>query len=288
MSAPDAAVAGVAPATLIWAPGGTRRRATIEGVPLDERYIAWARGHLVENVALFFRLGVQHLIVPILGPRQMAEEGLYGERLIAWIGGALAGPLACAEYQQRGWRARMIGQAASLPALTETAAQMAAATPDGAHTLWFYAVTDDDDPWREVLATAGRTGARTQREAVRALYGEDVPPATLLIGFGKPVVGTTLLPPLLTADDMQCYWTQRAGFRLTEPMLRTIIYDYAYARRTWRPDRQGRYADAPGLAALWEREDVLGVGTRLGGYWYPTPFPASRDDEPIRQRGHGC
>jgi hypothetical protein len=273
LAAPDAVVAAVAPATAVWALGGTRRRAAMEGIPLDETYMEWSRRQLVEDIELFVRLGIRHLLVPSLGPNQTAEVGRYGEQIITWIIESLTGPAMLADYRQRGWRARLIVPS-PLPALHEAAARLVAQpSPPDAPTVWFYCVAQHGDPWHDLLDAVQRTGARTYAAAQQAVYGEEIPPASLLVGFGKPVVGTTLVPPLLCGPAMQCYWTQRAGLRLTAPMLREILYDYAYARRTFRPDRQGRYDHAPEQQALWDTTAILGVGVTLDGFWYPAPFP---------------
>lgn len=273
LAAPAAVVAAVAPATAVWAFGGTRRRAVMAGIPLDETYIEWSRPQMVENIDLFFRLGIRHLLVPVLGPNQTAEVGLYGERIIAWIVQSLAGPTMLDAYRQRGWRVRMI-LPSPIPVLQEAAARLVQEpVPPDAPTIWYYLVAEHDDAWQDLLDTIHRTGARTYAEAQQAVYGEALPPATLLVGFGKPVVGTTLIPPLLCGPAVQCYWTQRAGLRLTEPMLREILYDYAYNRRTFRPDRQGRYEQAPAQQALWDTTAILGVGVALDGFWYPASFP---------------
>jgi hypothetical protein len=248
----------------------------MEGVPLDETYIEWSRPQMVACVRLFFHLGVRHLIIPSLGPHQLQEVGAYGEQIIAWTIRALAGPTMLEDYRRHGWRARMIVPS-PVPSLREAAARLAAEpAPAEAPTLWFYFVANDADPWTDLFAAVQRSGAQTQPEAIQALYGEAIPPASLLLGFGKPVVGTTLIPPLLYGDDMQCYWTQRAGLRLTEPMLRDVLYDYAYTRRTFRPDRQARYDQAAAQQALWDTPAILGTGVALDGFWYPAPFPGAQ------------
>jgi hypothetical protein len=276
LAAPAEVVAAVAPPTAVWALGGTRRRATIAGIPLDESYIEWSRREMITAIALFFQLGVRHLIVPSLGPNQTAEVGRYGKEIIAWTIEALTGPTMLEEYRRRGWRARYIVPS-PVPDLRAAAARLIQEpAPADAPTVWFYFVAEHGDPWEDLLAAVHRSGARTYAAAQQAVYGEEIPPATLLVGFGKPVVGTTLVPPLLCGPAVQCYWTQRAGMRLTEPMLREILYDYAYTRHTFRPDRQGRYDQAAAQQALWDTEAVLGVGVGLDGFWYPAPFPGAQ------------
>jgi hypothetical protein len=277
LAAPDAVVAAVAPVTAAYAPSGSRRQATIEGVPIDERYMEWSRPQMVENLALFFRLGVRHLIVPVLGPNQFIEGGLYGEQIIDWCIRGLAGPEMVHEYQRRGWRARFIVPS-PVATLRAAAAQLQQETGVGrGPTVWYYVVAQGGDPWQDLLDTIQRTGARTYSEVLQAVCGEELPPATLLVGFGKPLTGTNLLPPLLTGPTMHGYWTQRAGLRLTEPMLRRILYDYAYNRPTFHRDRGSRYDEARQQPALWDTTAILGVGTRIGSYWYPEPFSGASE-----------
>jgi hypothetical protein len=127
-------------------------------------------------------------------------------------------------------------------------------------------------------SAAGRSGAQTRRDSIRALYGEDIPLATMMVAFGKPVISPDQVPPLLVGK-MDCYWTQRPGYRMTERELRTMLYDHAYVRRTWRTDKTGRAEEALAFRRAWEEGPTLGLGIRLGPFWYPakTTTPA---DEP--------
>ncbi len=278
LAADEATVAAIAPPTAVYALGGTRRRATMEGIPLDRTYIDRARPEMVTAIDRFFRHGIRHLIVPALGPRQPAEGGIYGQKILEWIVYSLAGPAMVEDYRRHGWRARFIVPS-PIPELQAAAAELAAATPGpAAHTVWFYLVGAHPDPWLNLLAAAHDSGARSRNELVRVLYGDDVPPATLVVGFGKPTTGTTLIPPLLIGGEMHCYWTQRAGLRLTDAMLRRILYDFAYARPTFAPDRATRYAHAAEQHARWDTTGILGVGSQEDGFWYPDPFPPPGED----------
>jgi hypothetical protein len=274
LAAPAEQIAAIAPETAIYAVGGTRRRAAMDGVPLDTNaYPTSTLAHLCETAALFFRLGVKNIILPSLGPRQYAEQGSYGKHLLGWISEHLLGPTMLARYRQHGWRVRALVPAAqSIPTFQEMAARAARETAEDGPTLLFYFVAESTEPWREILAGAAQGPIRTQQEAIQAFYGIDIAPASLLIGFGKPMLGNSLVPPLLVGGDLHCYWTQSAGFSLTEPMLRRILYDAAYSRTTWAADRSERYSAVARQHALWESDAIIGVGTRVGGFWYPEGF----------------
>ncbi|MEK7861477.1 MAG: His/Gly/Thr/Pro-type tRNA ligase C-terminal domain-containing protein, partial [Chloroflexota bacterium] len=70
------AVRSVAPATMIYAVGGTRRAAALAGVSMGDAYAHWLGPRIVETSTVCFRLGVQHLILPVGRPQIFAETGL--------------------------------------------------------------------------------------------------------------------------------------------------------------------------------------------------------------------
>lgn len=105
---------------------------------------------------------------------------------------------------------------------------------------------------------------------MRALYGEEIPPVSFYLGFGKPTILPEVIPPLLI-DQVQCYWSQQPGYTLTKEQLRTMFYDYAYLRPTWRPDKLDRAKAALADRQAWEEGPILGLGMRLGPFWYPAP-----------------
>jgi hypothetical protein len=269
LAAPVEQVARVAPSTVIFAPGGTRRAVALAGIdPHSETYASWSRSRLISCVARFFNLGIQHLFVTVLQSPQLAEVGRYRERILDWIDEGLAGEETLTDYARYGWRARLVG-VDSVPELHGTAARLREATPQqAAHTVWWYASTTPDGYWSEVLAVAHRAQAMTQAALIRALYGEDIPPATLLVSFGKPILAADIMPVAL-AGDMQAYWTQIPGFGVDEPTLRRILYDYTYTRRTWVAEKAPRYIGMDQQREIWERGEVVGLGTRIGSFWYP-------------------
>jgi hypothetical protein len=269
LNGPAGEVAAVAPATAIFAPGGTRRAAALAGIdPHSDEYVAWSRGRMIACIAGFFELGVRNLFVTALQSPQLAEVGRYRERILSWIDDGLAGPETLADYKRYGWRARLVG-VGSLPDLHGTAARLVEQTPPRAkHTVWWYASTTPDGYWSEVLAAARQGRAETQADLIQALYGEAIPPATLLVSFGKPIVAADIMPVAL-AGDMQAYWTQIPGFGVGEQTLRRIFYDYAYTRRTWRADKAPRYKSLDRQRLFWVRGDVIGLGARLDGFWFP-------------------
>lgn len=267
LAAPPSVVAAVAPATLIYAPGGTRRRAALAGIePHSDSYAEWSRRQMLRTCELFFAHGVRHLWVTVLRPAQLAEVGPYRAHLLGWLAEGLAGDTALDSYEERGWRARLVG-ADDIPELQRTRVRLGATAGRGP-TIWYYVTAEPAAPWRNALA---RLAEQPGQSPVRAVYGEEIPPATMLIGFGKPIIATDLVPPLI-AGELQCYWTQTPGFEQDAGTIRRIFYDYAYTRHTWQQDKTERYVGLAEDGERWDRSPalVLGIGRRVpGGFWYP-------------------
>ncbi|HEY3232054.1 MAG TPA: hypothetical protein VGJ87_22675, partial [Roseiflexaceae bacterium] len=273
LATPEVEIAAIAPATVITGFGGTRRGAALAGVdPLSKAYMPWVRHGILACLDLLFRHGVCHAIVPIPIVELLEEAAGSRARLFAALDWVFAGTETLADYVRREWRVRLIG-AEGIAELAATAERLRAATPSASGpTLWLSVCADAEAPMRAIIDTALQTGARTRAEAIRALYGEDIPLATMLIGFGRPTFTYDLIPPLLVGR-LQCYWMQRPGYGLDERMLRRILYDYAYTRDTGSgTDRSGRYANVQAQRAAWETDWVLGAGVPLGAFWYPAPF----------------
>ncbi|WP_434390429.1 hypothetical protein [Melittangium boletus] len=279
LAAPIEEVRRVAPPSLVWVVEGTRRSAALAGIDTrGDAYARWTLSRMNDCVGLFFDHGVRHLFAPLLSPSQFAEvTPRYREHLVDWVALLVRDPALLAPYQRHGWRLRLLG-AESMPALRPLAEAFAAATPRGEHTLWCSVVSETGALWNELLGAVVRTGARTREAAIRALYGEDIPPAPVMIAFGKPMVSPEQVPPLMQGR-MDCYFTQRPGFRLTARELRTVLHDHAFVRRTWRADKTGRAHEALGFRRAWEEGPMLGLGLRLGPFWYPVPMALPLDGE---------
>src|SRR5690606_9826987 len=207
----------------------------------------------------------------VRGHAQEITSG-YRDKLIEWTAWGTAGPEAIADYRRLGWRVRLLGSE-SWPDLAPVADQLRAETAQATGpTLWFTVVSQVEAAWARILRIAREQGIESRRELVRAVYGEDIPPATLYLGSGKPQVDESIVLPLLIGK-LECYWRQNLGFDLDAPTLRTILYDYTYVRPTWRADKTGRAEQVLAYRAAWEEPPVIGLGQRLGPFWYPAPIP---------------
>lgn len=269
LAAPDHVVAQVMPPTVILAVGGTRRSAELSGISSDsDDYARVSRERMIACVDRFFRLGVRHLFSCLLGSGDFEEVGRFRGQLHDWLEWGVTGPEAMADYARLGWRVR-IGGLDAVPELRHLNDRLVAATPPTwQHTLWHYAVPTREALWEQTLAAAHATRASNQTELIRALFGEDVPPAGLWVGSGKPLISQDLVPVVLLGET-QCYWTQRPGYELDDDIIRRMVYDCVYRRRTWRKDKSARYADIEQMRSTLESRQILGVGRRIGGFWYP-------------------
>jgi hypothetical protein len=240
----------------------------------------WSHVQALNAVQLLFDDGVRHVFTLLAGPGQFNEVGAYRARLLDWIEWGIASDEALAEFRRRGWRVRLLCDE-GIPQLDR--ARRALATTAGPVTLWFQVTPDAEAPWRWIFNAIEQQHPRSRAELVTALYGEAVPLVSLYLAFGKPTIAPELLPPLLTGA-VQCYWSQRPGYALSEDELRRILYDYAFLRPTWQADKTGRAEAALANADVWQNGSILGLGQRLGPFWYPLPFDAPPPaGDPCRQ-----
>jgi len=272
LAAPVEEVAQVAPITMIYAPGGTRRQAAFEEIEAwSDDFIGWVRENLFKSSELIFRYGVKHLVLPFITPGNLQEVNRYRGVLLERAKWAVSGVESQVDYRRLGWRVRLLGSE-SLPELKMAAEYLIENTPmQSPHTLHWLAVADAASQWSELLAAVHHSQAKTRAEAIIALYGEAIPPATLYLATGKPTISFDLIPPLLVGQ-IQCYWDQQPGYTLNETRLRTIFYDYAYLRPTWRAEKLERAKEALVNRPAWEAAPMLGLGMRLGPFWYPAPM----------------
>jgi hypothetical protein len=273
LTAPLDDVRKVAPITMVLGAGGTRRRAVLEGFSTQsEDYTQWTRQQMMACYELVFQHGIQHLVttLSVSSHNDEVTPG-YREKIVGWIKWAVAGDEALAAYTRLGWRVRLIG-VESWPELTSVETQLIDATADHlGPTLWYSVASQPEQTWTRMLQVATEQGITKRAELVRAFYGEEIPPATLYLGSGKPQVEDSQIP-LLLVGKLECYWRQHLGYDLDAVTLRKILYDYAYVRPTWRADKTGRAEEVTSHAHAWQNPPVIGMGRRLGPFWYPAPI----------------
>lgn len=282
LAAPAAEVAAVAPATAIFAAAGTRRRAALERIP-PETYSEWAIQGLGQNAAIFFRLGIRHLIVPLLSPGQIAEGGEYGQKVVSWVIDQALGPTLTTIAKDHGFNTKFLGPATKSHTGIKQAQQelLERIRAPESPTLWMYVQQYYDEPWSEILNAAQSSNTHSRSELVKMLYGADIPSVRLFVGIGRLQLNTLIIPPLLFDATMHCYWTQRAGFYLTDTMIRRIIYDLTFSRNTNTLLRKERYQHVHQLRHHWDHTSIIGVGQNMSGFWIPDNYPQPDTQEGI-------
>jgi hypothetical protein len=224
---------------------------------------------------LIFRHGVQHVVTALIveSHNQETTRG-YRDQIVRWTRWAVAGPEALHDYTRLGWRARLLG-GASWPELAALDAELTAATSHHAGpTVWFSVASRPALEWQQILRVAVAHQITDRQALVRAVYGEEIPPATLYLGAGKPQVVESIVPPLLVGK-LECYWRQHLGYDLDERTFRMILYDFAYVRPTWRADKTGRAEQILAYQEAWHDPPVIGLGIHVGPFWYPAPIAAT-------------
>lgn len=271
LAASPADVAAVAPPSMIYSVSGTRRGAALAGkMKQGLEYMEWSRQRMMECLDLIFAHGVRHIIMPVITPSQFREATpSYREHLWAWLDHGLAGPQAVSDYAARDWRVRLPFYQA-LPRLSQAGERLAQETAaESDMNLWTFVAPQHNFLWEQALARlAQNPPVHAAPDAIRLLFGADIPPATLYLDFGKPVFSPDLAPPFLVGV-MHCYWTQKPGYSLDEAQLRRILYDYAYVRPTWKEDKRGRAQKALEHEDTWQQDLIIGLGRKLGPFWYP-------------------
>ncbi len=263
-------VAEVAPKTVVYAPAGTRRRALLDGVQSAD-YSTWAIQELAESVKILFEHGVKHVIVPTLGPGQLEDPHKeYSSQIVDWIVRQATSETLQSIANKSHYRIRLIGPATrNNRLLCNAAIQLKNRHQDPNHPImWMYVVQSYDDPWIEVIETISNYKVTNRAGLVRMLYDEDIPPVSLYIGFGRFAIHNRIIPLILFDDDIQCYWTTKAGFRISKTAIRKIIYDAVYSRSKENIE-QDRYDYVDFLRGDWNREIIMGLGSNIHGFWFP-------------------
>ncbi len=264
-------VADIAPETVLFAPAGTRRRAALDGIPRSE-YSSWAIRELGESVALLFKNGARNIITPLLGPRQLSDpQEEYRNQVIKWISEQSTSEELKTLSELHRYNLRLIGPATRY---NNTLKQASIKLKERSYntnnpTLWMYVVQNDEEPWEEAFETAISHNTKIRSDIARILYGEDIKPVSLYIGFGRLTFHPNLIPITLFSQDIQCYWTTKAGFRISHNSLRKILYDSIFSRARNNEERITRNYYAQELEYHWNKEVIIGLGWSEHGFWIP-------------------
>ena len=104
---------------------------------------------------------------------------------------------------------------------------------------------------------------------VRKYYGDDLPPASLFIGFDKFAVFDM---PLLATGSEDLYFSLSPSPYMTVHQLRSILHDHLYVRRASEPDYTTfQPAELDQLRTYYRanKDRAFGVGKLESGLWFP-------------------
>ena len=265
---------------MVYAPGGTRRSATFAGIePWSAEYIRESQDSFAACLEVIFRYGVEHVFTPMIMSGHTKEVDDIEQELIVLTGKFATDPHLLNIARSHGWRLKLAPSryADVLEPYVECLQKNSPPNPN--HTWWLTITPSYESWWSRLVELAKSEQVSTRADAIRAMYGEDIPPIALCFAFGKPMMSPDLFPPLLM-DNVQCYWSQQAGYTLTDLQFRKVLFDYAFLRQTWQKNKTARARVGQLHRQTWEQEVILGLGKRLGPYWYPE-FPESTRENKI-------
>lgn len=268
LRAPAGEVAKVAPATVVLAAGGTRREAVLQNIGLRD-YFGWSMDRMLDVVERIAALGVRDLFVSILRSTQVAERGAYGQQLWDAVDRILGDPARIERIAQANLQVRTFGSD-DFPEIGGLIDRVSAATQSstGMRWWWMFSATPQA-PWNTALRAIVAAGATTQKAAVQVVYGADVAPVGVYLGFGKPLISPELLPPLLEGDTTAVWYQQPGYLPITDTLLRQVFFEAAYVRQTWHVDKTQRYTAVPSHKDRWNQLPTLGLGRVIDTFWFP-------------------
>ena len=268
---PKSHISAHVPETVIYNVSGSRRAAALIGKPTaGDGYLIWSHRQMIRCLKILFDHGVKNVLMPAVTPGLFKETTEnYREHLWRWIDWGFASDETLAEFQELNWNVRIIFSE-FIPELGHTHERLnQIEMKEGRPNLWVSVASSHNQMMEWMLQKIQLHGpVANTTDAIKLLYGADIPPAKLFLDFGKPIVSSDVVPPFLTGI-MNCYWSQQPGYSLTCESFRKILYDYLYVRKTWQSDKSDRTVNVLNDKDQWEQLKIIGLGKKLGPYWYP-------------------
>ncbi len=234
----------------------------------------------VDLCRLLFDHGVQTVLAPVFGRELMRRGDEYTKRVgIDGLVRTATDKVYRDFFQQYNVKVRFYGDYRDVLSGTEyeyalkSIYDLTEATKQNSALSLFFGVFAD-----EATDTIARLsvehylvqGSIPDKETlIRKYYGEDLPPASMFIGFDKFSVFDM---PLLATGEEDLYFSLSPSPYMTQRQLRAILYDHIYVRRTPEPD----YTQLPQEELAWLREYyrknkdyAFGVGKLKFNLWFP-------------------
>lgn len=297
---------------------GTRRWFLMEHALPDAKdparvYLDATMKRSIELYRLIFDHGIDALLTPTFSPDVMARGEDYMQMAAKGLARPATHPEYLAFYEEYGVRVRFYGDYRKYldptphAYLSDLFDEVTARTMAHDRHRLFYGLFAHD-PCETVAGLAVRYylehGRVPDKQAlVEMYYGEYVGPVDFFIGFGKL---RAFDMPLVATGREDLYFTISPSLYLTQPQLRTILYDHLWARTRTKADLQPAEVNAAvgsrpavqtgGLSAddlasmkRFYKANLgrtLGVGTRhQSGRWHPLPQVKALPDPAERPKG---
>lgn len=264
---------------------GTRRWFTLEYTSSDYEtiesgYLEMAAKGYVNLFRLFFDHGIESMLVPSFGPDLIERGEEYMQLAAEGFNQLTIHPLFLNFYENYDVRVRFYGDYCKYLVDTPYAYlidQFDALTQKtlkkGRHCLYFGLFANDaSEAVAQIAIQFYQKNNRppTRREIIEAYYGEYISQVDIFIGFDK---FSAFDMPLVAVGNEDLYFTVSPTLYMTQTQLRTILYDHIYARRGLDDYTEMDNENWNRMRAYYQanHERTLGVGTNVGGIWYPTP-----------------
>jgi tuberculosinol/isotuberculosinol synthase len=277
---------------------GTRRWYLLEhgndaGKSTFEEYIRITGQKHIEVYRLFFDHGINTLLTPIFGKDILERSGEY----MAHVGGKGMAHLATHSdflnfYAEYDVRVRFYGDhrkvlaGTSYAYLSEIFETLSRQTAAHRRNRLFFGIFADR-PFDTIVELATEYYRQHGKKAdlktmVEEYYGEYVEPVDLFIGFDKLSVFDY---PLLASGEEDLYFTVAPSLYITRSMLRRILYDHLFSRKTPEVDYTKLSREEVQFMRDFyrqHRESLIGVGSVREKIWYPllaSPFSQGKNND---------
>lgn len=264
---------------------GTRRWFTLEHAStnyenIESGYLDTVAKAYVDFFTLFYKHGIQTLLIPSFGPDLLERGAEYMKMAVKGFEMVAKHDLFKEFYKEYDIQVHFYGDFAQHwtntehQYLVEDFAEITQETSaHQSHQLFWGLFANDAteavgkiavDYYKQHNCTPSR------EEIITAYYGTYVEPVDIFLGFDK---FSAFDMPLLALGSEDLYFTVSPTLYLTQTQLRTILYDHIYTRKEIDEYREMTTEEWEYMREFYTTNlgRTLGVGGKKGNIWYPLP-----------------
>jgi len=235
----------------------------------------------IEVYKLLFAHGIGTVLTPIFGPSLLERGEEYAKLMVPALLWIAQNQSFLDFYDTYDVRVRVYGDApryfpgTPYEKTLEAFDELARRTASHSRYRLFFGVCAHD-----ATETVAEIGARfyqehdhlpSKRQIIEAYYGEYIEPVDFFIGFDRPAAFDM---PLIATGNEDLYFAISPSLYLDVSTLRAVLYDHLFTRQV----DEASYANLSPQDWTWMKEfyyrnrgNVLGVGVKHQGIWYPQP-----------------